>query len=119
MPNIGDLKPALGFGLGAIYENLKKWIDIQNQLIQNYENGEIPDGPSLLFAFNVTNTLQSYRYPPKEIDSEVEQYLQDNYGNHIYTDRRLFDSNQIEGLNIVKALSNEYEKRMQNQGQTK
>ena len=119
MPRIDDLEPALGFSVRPIYENLRKWTNIQNELMQKYENGEVKDGPSLLFAFRVLNVLQSYNYPPKEIDKDVEQYLQDTYGNHVYTDRRLFDGNQIEGLNIVKALSNEYDKSMQNQGQTK
>lgn len=119
MPNINDLKPAIGSGLGAIYETLKKWNDIQSQIMQGYENGELPDGPSLLFAFNVTNVLQSYKYPPKEIDPSVEQYLQEHYGNKFYQYGRRFDGNQIEGLNIVKTLSNEYDKSMQNQGQTK
>ena len=110
MPAYRNMEPVVGRSVGPIYENYKKWLDIENELFRKFENGEVVDGPELLFAFQVICAVKSFRVPPKGITSEVGEFLQKSYGNRIYAnDRRFFDGSQVRGLEIVKALSKEYD----------
>ena len=110
MPNINNMKPAIGYTVTVDIENRKKWLAVQSKMLEDFENGILQDGLPLLNAFKITSMILSSNYVFPELNNMTVETIKNQIGNHVFEDgKREFDSDQLEAFKSIQNYSQIYD----------
>ena len=95
----------------------KKWYTIQGQILQMIEEHQFEDDEAALFAYNTaakvgTRKIKNISVYPYDITEDRE--YEKEVGNLFRGPERIYDSNQLKGLQILKQLSDSYDREYSN-----
>lgn len=99
-------------------DGLRKWVSIQQQIMDECNQGADTINLDYLFLFKAIGRLMNYTFVPTELTEEVINDLTQNYGDREYTDgHKDFRKQRYNALRHLVELSKNYD--MQNENKPK